>query len=246
MTARPTAHSATLMTHVEGVRSPWVWVLSTVRLSMTNRIVDRIRTPGRPRLVRRAMTSHTPALIRAPAIVALRVAVAAAPCAPYPAAGYCCRIRVLSAGVVATAVRMLKAARALPAYISRTALIMDRGGTGRPGTGGGAGAVAGAWGAGAWGATGPAVTGGGGKGQGVAVPVARARQNPTISLGAGRAAGSFLRQRPISVRSCGGHPFRSGGSCSTRYETAAVCPVPNGGGPRTAWAASARGGNTAR
>src|SRR6266436_4545318 len=54
MTARPTAHSATLMTHVDGVRSPWVWVLSTVRLSMTNRIVDRIRTPGRPRLVRRA------------------------------------------------------------------------------------------------------------------------------------------------------------------------------------------------
>src|SRR5580700_9680390 len=170
MTARPTAHSATLMTHVDGVSSPWVWVLSTVRLSMTNRIVDRTRTPGRPRLVRRAMSSHTPALIRAPAIVALSVAVAAALCAPYPAAGYCCRIRARSAGAVATAVRMLKAARALPAYISRTALIMDRGGTGRPGTlaragaGAGAGAVAaargaGIWGAAAWGATVPAVTG---------------------------------------------------------------------------------------
>src|ERR1700688_1625610 len=114
MTARPTAHSATLMTHVDGVRSPWVWVLSTVRLSITNKIVDRIRTPGRPRLVRRAMTSHTPALIRAPAIVTLSVAVAAALSAPYPAAGYRCLIRAFSAGVDATAVRMLNAARALP------------------------------------------------------------------------------------------------------------------------------------
>src|SRR3984957_13989643 len=122
MAARPTAHSATLMTHVDGVRSPWVWVLSTVRLSMTNRIVDRTRTPGRPRLVRRAMTSHTPALIRAPAIVALRLAVAAAPCAPYPAAGYCCRIRVLRAGVVPPGVGILMAARALLWYIRRTAL----------------------------------------------------------------------------------------------------------------------------
>src|SRR5712672_2769159 len=57
MTIRPTAHSATLTIHVDGVTSPWEWILSTVRLSTTNRTVDRIRTPGRPRLVLRAMAS---------------------------------------------------------------------------------------------------------------------------------------------------------------------------------------------
>src|SRR6202020_652140 len=106
-----------------------------------NKIVDMIRTPGRPRLVLRAIASHTPRLISAPATVAVSVPVSTAPSGPGARNGCCCLIAALSAGVVAIVVTMLTAASTAPTYISLTALTMDCGGVSRP-AGDGAGTAA--------------------------------------------------------------------------------------------------------
>src|SRR5580693_8074193 len=130
------------MIKVGPVTSPWENVLATVRQSMPNKIVDMTRTPGRPRLVLRAIASHTPTLISAPTTVTVSVPVITAPSGPGARNGCCCLIAALSAGVVAIVVTMLTAASAAPRYISLTALIMDWGGVSRAvGDGAGTGAT---------------------------------------------------------------------------------------------------------